>query len=209
MLTNKPGSDCTALWREVWNNSDLFSPCCSMGEASHPSMRRGLREVSAPSYFKKKSLIKSLFASSPSLKACRPLSLLSAWSPPFSGLWFLFLSFLYSNYCSFLYGEGDTSSAHLPQLSIRLTRLPPAYCLALLGLFNEVLKRFPWADLTSWPSLPDTGHCCWSDRNCELLAAIWLQTISLDIQWSDCFPLVKELVDFHCPHLAVLLSIII
>lgn len=80
-----------------------------------------------------------------------------------------------SHYCSFLCGDNDTSSAHLHQLPIRLTRLPPAYCLALLGPFNEVLKRFPWADLTPWPSLPDTGHRCWPDRNCELLAAIWLQ----------------------------------
>lgn len=106
------------------------------------------------------------------------LWLLAASSPAFLGLVFLYHFFI------LITAPSSTEVMTLPQLvflsfPIRLTRLPPAYCLAPPGPFNEVLKRFPWADLTSWPSLSVAGHRCWSDWNRELLADIWLWTICL------------------------------
>lgn len=97
---------------------------------------------------------------------------------PFLALYF------YTFFFILITAPSSTEVMTLPQhvflrFPIRLTRLPPAYCLAPPGPFNEVLKRFPWADLTSWPSLSVAGHRCWSDWNRELLADIWLWTICL------------------------------
>lgn len=70
------------------------------------------------------------------------LWLLAASSPAFLGLVFLYHFFI------LITAPSSTEVMTLPQLvflcfPIRLTRLPPAYCLAPPGPFNEVLKRFP------------------------------------------------------------------
>lgn len=138
----------------------------------------GSGEVSASSYFKKKSHSLHLPPLLLQKSADHFLWLLAASSPAFLGLVFLYHFFI------LITAPSSTEVMTLPQLvflsfPIRLTRLPPAYCLAPPGPFNEVLKRFPWADLTSWPSLSVAGHRCWSDWNRELLADIWLWTICL------------------------------
>lgn len=77
-----------------------------------PEHVEGAQELSALNYLIKiKKILQSLI--SWSLPAS-PLSIITC-------LFLVFFSFLNPHFCFFLYGDDDTSSAHLPQLPIRLT----------------------------------------------------------------------------------------